>query len=50
MLEQAATVLTSGVKPVAGNDTAAQQAELFEPTGRLQRELEWVKKQAAAFL
>ena len=44
MLEQAATVFTSGVKPAAVKDTAAQQAELFEQIGRLKMELEWVKK------
>ena len=50
MLEQAATVFSSGGKTVAAKDTAAQPAELFEQIGRLKMELEWVKKKAAAFL
>ena len=50
MFEQAATVFNGRVQPVSQKDTAAQQAELFEPIGRLKMELEWVKKKAAAFL
>ena len=50
MLEQAATVFSSGVRPAATQDTTAPQAELFEQIGRLKMEWEWVKKQATAFL
>src|SRR4051795_11918798 len=34
----------------AAGSVAAPQAELFEQSGRLKRELEWWKKKAAAFL
>lgn len=44
MLEQAATVFSSGPKPMAAKDATAQQVELFEQIGRLKMELEWVKK------
>ena len=50
MLEQAATVFTSGVKPASAKDTTVQQAELFEQIGRLKMELEWVKKTRLANL
>lgn len=47
MLEHAATVFSSGVKPATAKDSAAQHAELFEQIGRLKMELEWVKKSLA---
>ena len=50
VVEQAATVFVSGVKPVPLKEAEAKQAELFEQIGRLKMELEWVKKKAAAFL
>lgn len=50
MVEQAATVFTSGTKFPSTKEAEAQQAELFEQIGRLKMELEWVKKKAAAFL
>jgi transposase len=34
----------------ASASAEARQAELFEPIGRLKRELEWLKKKAAVFL
>ena len=42
MFEQAATVFNGRVQPVSQKDTAAQQAELFEPIGRLKMELEGI--------
>ena len=50
MLEQASTVFASSVKPVSFKESEAKQAELFEQIGRLEMELEWIKKKAAAFL
>ena len=44
MFEQAATVFTTGVKPVSLNESQSNQAELFEPIGRFKMELEWLKK------
>src|SRR5512135_570711 len=48
--------LVSGAKSVFGNpaqvasaDAEARLAELFEQIGRLKMELEWLKKEAAAF-
>lgn len=50
MLEQAAAVFASSVKPVSLKESEAKQAELFEQIGRLKMELEWLKKKAAAFV
>ena len=44
----AEAVFVSGVKADTG-DAEARQAELYEQIGRLQMELAWVKKKAAAF-
>jgi transposase len=44
----AETIFASGVK-ADGGDAEARQAELYEQIGRLQMELAWVKKKAAAF-
>jgi transposase-like protein len=41
-------VFAAGVKS-DGGDAEARQAELYEQIGRLQMELAWVKKKAAAF-
>ena len=41
-------LFASGVK-ADGGDAEARQAELYEQIGRLQMELAWVKKKAAAF-
>ena len=50
MLEQAAAVFASSVKPVSLKESESKQAELFEQIGRLKMELEWLKKKAAAFV
>ena len=49
LLAGAEEVCGSPAKDVAA-DTEARQAELFEQTGRLKMELEWVKKKAAVFM
>ena len=46
MLEQAATVFASNVKPVSVKESESKQAELFEQIGRLKMELEWLKKKS----
>ena len=48
LLQGAEGIFASGVKS-DGGDAEARQAELYEQIGRLQMELAWVKKKAAAF-
>jgi len=48
LLQGAESVFTPGVKIDTG-DTEARLAELYEQIGRLQMELTWLKKKAAAF-
>ena len=48
LLQGAEGVFASGVKSESG-DAETRQAELYEQIGRLQMELAWVKKKAAAF-
>jgi putative transposase len=48
LLQGAEGLFASGVKTDNG-DAEARQAELYEQIGRLQMELAWVKKKAAAF-
>lgn len=48
LLAGAEGVFTNGVKATTG-DGEAVAAELYEQIGRLQMELAWVKKKAAAF-
>ena len=47
LLAEAAGVFEGAAKP---GPAEAPQAELFEQSGRLKMELEWLKKKAAAFL
>jgi putative transposase len=48
LLQGAESVFGPGVKIDTG-DTEARLAELYEQIGRLQMELAWLKKKAAAF-
>jgi len=48
LLQGAEGIFSNGCKG-DGADAEARQAELFEQIGRLQMELAWVKKKAAAF-
>jgi putative transposase len=48
LLQGAEAIFAHGAKADTG-DVESQKAELFEQIGRLKRELEWVKKKAAAF-
>jgi transposase-like protein len=48
LLQGAEGVFTNGARAHSG-DSEAAQAELYEQIGRLQMELAWVKKKAAAF-
>jgi putative transposase len=48
LLQGAEGVFASGTRADNG-DAEARQAELYEQIGRLQMELAWVKKKAAAF-
>jgi transposase-like protein len=48
LLQGAESVFAPGVKIDTG-DTEARLAELYEQIGRLQMELAWLKKKAAAF-
>jgi putative transposase len=48
LLQGAEGLFAHGVRADAGR-AEARQAELYEQIGRLQMELEWVKKKAAAF-
>jgi transposase len=48
LLQGAEGVFTNGARALSG-DSEAAQAELYEQIGRLQMELAWVKKKAAAF-
>ena len=48
LLAGAEGVFTNGT-PAASSDSEAAQAPLYEQIGRLQMELAWVKKKAAAF-
>jgi transposase-like protein len=48
LLAGAEVVFANGAK-IDTADAEARQAELFEQIGRLEMELEWVKKKAAAF-
>ena len=46
-LAGAGTVFANGTKPAAAG-AEAREAELYEQIGRLEMELEWMKKQVAA--
>ena len=48
MVEPAAMVFASRVKPVSLKESEAKQAEWFEPIGRLKMEREWLRKNASA--
>jgi transposase len=48
LLSGAETLFAHGVRPDP-SDAQARQAELYEQIGRLNMELQWVKKKAAAF-
>ena len=48
LLQGAEGVFTNGARALSA-DSEAAQAELYEQIGRLQMELAWVKKKAAAF-
>ena len=48
VLQGAEAMFAHGAKTDT-TDVEAQKAELFEQSGRLNMELEWVKKKAAAF-
>jgi transposase len=48
LLQGAEAIFSNGLKS-DGGETEARQTELYEQIGRLQMELAWVKKKAAAF-
>ena len=48
MVEPAAMVFASRVKPVSLKESEAKQAEWFEPIGRLRMEREWLNKTVPA--
>jgi len=46
MLEGASDLFTRGKKSNANEEVQAKEAELFQQIGRLQMELEWLKKKS----
>ena len=48
MLEGASELFTRDKKPKDNEEVQAKEAELFQQTGMLQMELEWLKKISAA--
>ena len=48
LLQGVAVIFSNGLKG-DGGDAETRQTELYEQIGRLQMELAWVKKKAAAF-
>jgi putative transposase len=46
LLEGASELFTRGKKSQTKDDTQAKEAELFQQIGRLQMELEWLKKKS----
>jgi hypothetical protein len=46
LLEGASELFSSGKKSKEKDDTQAKESELFQQIGRLQMELEWLKKKS----
>ena len=49
LLEGASELFTRGKKNQDKDESQAKEAELFQQIGRLQMELEWLKKKAARY-